>query len=48
MSNEERNRIYFGLPDETAATEGAIKWLSIKENAKKAKKFEKEFFKCFE
>ena len=48
MSNEERNRIYFGLPDEAAATEGAIKWLSVKENAKKAKKFEKEFFKCFE
>ena len=48
ISDEERNRIYFGLPDEAAATKGAIKWLSVKENAKKAKKFEKEFFKCFE
>jgi len=38
---------YFLLPDERAATEWAINWLSNSENRKIAKKFEKEFFKCF-
>ena len=44
----DRNRFYFALPDEKAATEWAIKWLSDAENRKKAKKFEKKFFACFE
>ena len=38
---------YFFLPDERAATEWAINWLSNSENRKIAKSFEKEFFKCF-
>ena len=46
--NTERNNLYFALPDEKAATEWAIKWLSDAENRKKAKKFEKKFFACFE
>jgi len=45
---EEANAMYFLMPDEKAATEWAINWLSKKENSKKAKLFEKEFFKCFE
>jgi hypothetical protein len=44
----DRNRMYFALPDEKAATEWAIKWLSDAENRKKAKTFEKKFFACFE
>lgn len=39
---------YFQMPDETAATEWAINWLSNPENRKKAKAFEKKFFACFE
>lgn len=44
----DRNRLYFALPDEKAATEWAIKWLSDAENRKTAKEFEKKFFACFE
>ena len=39
---------YFKLPDEKAATDWAITWLSIPENRKAAKEFEKKFFTCFE
>lgn len=39
---------YFKLPDEKAATDWAIKWLSHPENRRKAKEFEKKFFTCFE
>lgn len=42
------NNAYFQMPDETAATEWAIKWLSNPENRKIAKAFEKKFFACFE
>ena len=45
---KQKNMLYFKLPDEKAATEWAINWLSSADNRKKAKKFEKEFFKCFE
>ena len=38
---------YFKLPDETAATEWAIKWLQEAKNRKIAKAFEKKFFACF-
>lgn len=38
---------YFKLPDEKAATDWAIEWLSHPENRKKAKAFEKKFFDCF-
>ncbi len=38
---------YFKLPDEKAATDWAIAWLSIPENRKTAKNFEKKFFSCF-
>ena len=38
---------YIHLPDEWAATEWAIKWLSDPENRKMAKEFEKKFFSCF-
>ena len=38
---------YFKLPDEKAATDWAIEWLSHPENRRKAKKFEKKFFACF-
>ena len=46
--NTERNNLYFALPDEKAATEWAITWLSDAGNRRKAKKFEKKFFACFE
>ncbi len=39
---------YFGLPDEKAATDWAIDWLSISDHRKIAKDFEKKFFSCFE
>ena len=42
------NYTYYKMPDETAATEWAINWLSNAENRKKAKAFEKKFFACFE
>lgn len=42
------NLFYFLLPDEEAATNWAIEWLSNKENRKIAKAFEKQFFACFE
>ena len=45
---EEANEKYFKLPEEIAATEWAINWLSNAENRKTAKKFEKKFFACFE
>ena len=38
---------YFKLPDEKAATDWAIEWLSHPENRRKAKKKEKKFFACF-
>ena len=38
---------YFKLPDEKAATDWAIEWLSHSENRRKAKEFEKKFFACF-
>jgi hypothetical protein len=38
---------YFKLPDEKAATDWAIEWLSHPENRRKAKAFEKKFFECF-
>lgn len=41
------NKVYFLLPDEVAATDWAIKWLSDPENRKIAKAFEKQFFTCF-
>lgn len=45
--NETINFEYFKLPDEKAATDWAIEWLSHSENRKKAKAFEKRFFECF-
>ena len=47
-SLEEANKNYFKLPDEAAATNWAIEWLSDPENRKIAKAFEKKFFACFE
>ena len=41
------NHEYFKLPDEYAATEWAIEWLSKKENRIVAKQFERAFFACF-
>ena len=41
------NMMYFCLPDEYAATQWAIDWLSDEENRKRAKRFEKEFFKAW-
>ena len=41
------NAEYVTLPDEYAATQWAIDWLADTNNRKKAKAFEKEFFKCF-
>ena len=41
------NREYFKLPDEAAATDWAIDWLSKKENRIAAKNFERKFFSCF-
>lgn len=38
---------YFKLPDEKAATDWAIEWLSSAQNRKIAKAFEKKFFACF-
>ena len=38
---------YFKLPDEKAATDWAIEWLSHPENRKKAKELEKKIFACF-
>lgn len=43
----QRNFEYFKLPDEAAATNWAIEWLSYPENRKLAKRFEKKFFACF-
>ena len=42
------NNAYFDMPDESAATNWGIKWLSNPENRKIAKAFEKKFFACFE
>lgn len=41
------NLMYFNLPDEWLATQWAIEWLSNTENRKKAKRFEREFFKAW-
>ena len=46
-TNAEKNLRYFAMPDETAATEWAIKWLSDADHRKRAKAFEAKFFKCF-
>lgn len=43
----QKNWEYFKLPDEYAATEWAIEWLSKKENRVVAKQFERAFFACF-
>ena len=43
----QRNWEYFKLPDESAATDWAIDWLSKKENRIAAKQFERKFFSCF-
>lgn len=47
FSRETINFEYFKLPDEKAATDWAIEWLSHPENRRKAKEFEKKFFACF-
>ena len=47
FSRETINFEYFKLPDEKAATDWAIEWLSHPENRQKAKEFEKKFFACF-
>ena len=41
------NMMYFSLPDEYMATQWAINWLTNTENRKKAKAFEKAFFKAW-
>lgn len=46
-SRDTINFEYFKLPDEMAATKWAIDWLSMPENRKAAKKFEKKFFASF-
>ena len=43
----EKNRLYFKLKDERKATEWAVEWLSNAENRRKAKAFEKAFFKAW-
>lgn len=42
-----QNLLYFLLPEEQHATNWAGEWLRNPENRKKAKAFEKEFFKCY-
>ncbi len=42
------NKEYFTWPDERMATEWAMDWLSVPENRKIAKAFEKAFLACFE
>lgn len=44
---EIRYRMYCDLPDELAATQWAIEWLSDEDNRKRVKKFEKDFFKAW-
>jgi len=41
------NLMYYSLPDEWLATQWAIDWLSEEENRKRAKQFEKEFFRAW-
>lgn len=41
------NMMYFSLPDEWLATQWAIDWLSDEENRKRAKQFERDFFKAW-
>lgn len=41
------NMMYFSLPDEWLATQWAIDWLSDEENRKRAKRFERDFFKAW-
>lgn len=48
LSYKALNHLYFVLPDEKAATEWAIKWLSKPKHRKIAKRFEKKFFAQFE
>lgn len=47
LPKSQRNWAYFKLPEEMAATDWAIEWLSKKENRIAAKNFERAFFKCF-
>lgn len=44
---EIRYRMYCDLPDEWAATQWAIDWLSDAENRKRARAFERAFFKAW-
>lgn len=46
-SCREAHQAYFALPDEYLATQWAIDWLAVPENRKKAKAFEKAFFKAW-
>ena len=41
------NLMYFSLPDEWLATQWAIDWLSDEDNRKRAKQFERDFFKAW-
>ena len=41
------NMMYFSLPDEYLATQWAVDWLSDEDNRKKAKQFERDFFKAW-
>lgn len=41
------NMMYFSLPDEWLATQWAIDWLSDEDNRKRAKQFERDFFKAW-
>ena len=43
----EKNRRYFEMPDERAATEWGIEWLKNAEHQRLAKNFEKNFYSCF-
>ena len=45
--NDEKNRRYFEMPDERAATEWGIEWLKDAEHQRFAKNFEKNFYSCF-
>lgn len=48
MTVEEANFEYFKFPEEMVATNWAIEWLKDPEHRKLAKKFEREFFACYE
>ena len=46
-NDAEKNRRYFEMPDERAATEWGIEWLKDTEHQRLAKNFEKNFYSCF-